>query len=472
MLFTEPGFLLLLLPLLCALHWWLPLYGRNVLLLAVGLVFYWWGEKLALLLPVSMALNYGFGFLVDRGSQPRFARWWLWLGLAANLGLLGVYKYAEFALDSLNALLALGAIPPLVDPLRDRIHLPIGISFFTFQGISYLLDVHWGIARRHRDPVLVGLYVSLFPHQIAGPIVKFKEISRQLAERSTSEADLHAGVERFVVGFAKKMLLANPLAATADIAFGGDPGLLGPGAAWLGLVCYALQLYFDFSGYSDMAIGVARVFGFRIPENFDHPFIARSVTEVWQRWHMTLATWLRDYVYFPLIGKGRPGQARQGAALFGVFLLCGLWHGASWNFVLWGAYNGVFLVLERGRFGGWLKGLWRPFQHGYALAFWLAACVLFRSTDLDHAVHYAGSLLGLVQLPSAAPAAALLDGQVLLVLPAALLACLPVRTWLTTRWGAHPAFRLLRPAVLGACFLAALLLVLGGSYNPFLYFQF
>jgi alginate O-acetyltransferase complex protein AlgI len=478
MLFTEPGFLYLLVPLLALTYWWMPLLGRNLLLLTVGVLFYWWGEKLFVVMLASIALNWLFGLGVDRERFPRAARWFLGFGIAANLGLLGVYKYANFAVDSLNQLL--GAAGMAAIPWQERIHLPIGISFFAFQGVSYLLDVWWGIAKRSRSPLVVGLYISLFPHMIAGPIVKYKEIVHQLLERHLSWEDVHTGLRRFLIGLAKKVLIANGVAHGADLVMAAPAGELSAAAAWLGLLCYAIQLYFDFSGYSDMAIGVARMLGFRIPENFNHPYVARSITGLWQRWHMTLSTWLRDYLFFPLAGR-RPSPQRTKAALFTVFLACGLWHGASWNFVLWGAWNGLFLVLERSGFGPWLERRPAAVAWGYAMAVWLAGLVLFRCTDLGHAGGYFAALAG---AGGAMPAAAFWDRQVLLCLGLGLVASLPVVPWLAARRDALAAASPARaPLLAGAwawsrtVWLAALfalcsLLCAAGAYNPFLYFQF
>jgi alginate O-acetyltransferase complex protein AlgI len=477
MLFTEPAFLFFLLPLLCAVHWLLPLSGKNILLLLTGLGFYWWGEKLFMVMVVSIMMNWLFGLGV--GADParvRLRRWCLGLGIAANLTLIGIYKYADFAMDSLNAMLGWTGMAPLFDPARTRIHLPIGISFFTFQGISYLLDVYWGISKRAKSPVLVGIYISLFPHMIAGPIVKYKEIAKQFVARTFCWEDVHQGLARFVIGLGKKVIIANGLARLPDLVFAADPAHLSTGAAWFGLVCYALQLYFDFSGYSDMAIGLARMFGFRIPENFNYPFAARSVTDIWARWHMTLSTWLRDYVYFPLCGK-RPTAARQSTALFIVFMICGLWHGASWNFVLWGAYNGGVLVAERGRFGAWQKTWAAPLRWIYAMLFWLLACVLFRTLDLGHAGSFLAALAG---QGSGLGVADVADRHALLMLPVALLAAAPLAPWLARRRAAaiaaSPACAWRWEAALSlwlaAVFTVALLLCMAGAYNPFLYFQF
>src|SRR4051812_27327184 len=293
----------------------------------------------------SIAFNYLTAIAVDRARDrsPAAAKQWVAFAVTANLVVLGVFKYANFFADNVNTLvLALGAQPVVV----PRVLLPIGISFFTFHAISYVIDVYRRDATAQKSPVHAALYLLLFPQLIAGPIIRYRDIADQLAHRTVGLDDFGYGVRRFVIGLAKKMLIANVVAGPADRMFSMPVAELSPGHAWLGIVCYTIQIYFDFSGYSDMAIGLGRMFGFHFPENFRWPYVATSVQGFWRRWHLSLSTWFRDYLYIPL-GGNRVSTARQYRNLVTVFFLCGLWHGASWNFVIWGLWHGSFLVVER-----------------------------------------------------------------------------------------------------------------------------
>jgi alginate O-acetyltransferase complex protein AlgI len=350
MLFTEPVFWFLFLPLLLSLHFLVVRPQRNLLLLLASLLFYAWGERsFVFVMLASIAFNYVVGLWIDtrRGVRSRERRWPLAVGVAGNLLLLAAYKYANVLADQLSAVFVALGLPGLE---LEPIHLPIGISFFTFQGMSYVIDIHRGETPVQRHPLRLALYISMFPQLIAGPIVRYGRIATQLVERTIDRRGFADGVRRFTVGLGKKVLIANSVALPADTIFALPPDQLTTAAAWLGIVCYTLQIYFDFSGYSDMAIGLGRMFGFRFPENFNYPYVAESVTEFWRRWHMTLSNWFRDYLYLPL-GGNRLGRVRLAANLFTVFFLCGLWHGASWTFVVWGLYHGVLLSLERRRVG-------------------------------------------------------------------------------------------------------------------------
>ena len=342
MLFTEPTFLFLFLPVLLALYFITRsrehgAYG-NWLLLVASVVFYaTGGGSFTWLMLGSIAFNYWMAILVSRNQR------WLPFAIAVNLTVLGVFKYANFFADNINALLRMAGGQPIAVP---RVLLPIGISFFTFHAISYVVDVHRRDATAQKSPVHAALYLLLFPQLIAGPIIRYRDIADQLARRLVTVDDFGYGVRRFIIGLAKKVLVANVVAGPADRIFAMPVAELSAGHAWLGLTCYTLQIYFDFSGYSDMAIGLGRMFGFRFPENFRWPYIADSVQEFWRRWHISLSTWFRDYLYIPL-GGNRVSPARRYVNLVTVFFLCGLWHGASWNFVIWGLWHGTFLVIER-----------------------------------------------------------------------------------------------------------------------------
>lgn len=345
MVFSSTAFLFLFLPIVLVLHFVLRgVRFRNVLLLLASLLFYAWSEQgIVLLLIASIVLNYSFGLGIDRCKDSAQARTLLIAAIAMNLAVLAYFKYTSFLIGNLNWLLAQFHWSEIKAP---KIHLPAGISFFTFHAISYIVDIYRRSASAQRNPIKLALYFDFFPQLIAGPIVRYHDIESQLDRRSITLDDVSIGIQRFVIGLAKKMLVANTLAQPADEIFAIAMPQLTPGVAWLGIVCYTLQIYFDFSGYSDMAIGLARVFGFRFLENFNYPYVARSIREFWRRWHISLSNWFRDYLYIPL-GGNRCSPRRQYFNLLVVFSLCGLWHGASLNFLIWGLFHGAFLVLER-----------------------------------------------------------------------------------------------------------------------------
>ena len=342
MLFTEPTFLFLFLPVLLALYF--ATFSRehakygNWLLLVASVIFYAkGGGAFTWLMLGSITFNYWMAIAVDRGRASGRAKPILAAAIAVNLIVLGVFKYANFFADNVNTLFLLLHVQPVVVP---RVLLPIGISFFTFHAISYVVDVYRRDATAQKSPVHAALYLLLFPQLIAGPIIRYRDLADQLARRIVTLDDFAEGVRRFVVGLAKKVLIANMVAGPADKMFALPFSELSAAHAWLGLICYTLQIYFDFSGYSDMAIGLGRMFGFRFPENFRWPYIADSVQDFWRRWHISLSTWFRDYLYVPL-GGNRVSPARTYGNLVAVFFLCGLWHGASWNFVIWGLFHGA-----------------------------------------------------------------------------------------------------------------------------------
>ena len=364
MLFSSSVFLFLFLPVVLLVYY-LPLrrwrQGQNVFLLLASLGFYAWGEPWFVLVMLgSILANYGFGRWGDACKRAgRTCAPPLVTALAVNLGILFVFKYLTFTLGILNRLGAAFVIP--------GIELPIGISFFTFQALSYVLDVHRDRGEVQRSPLKVGLYISFFPQLIAGPIVKYETVAQQIDHRKEIWADFSAGCSRFIVGLGKKVLLSNQLAVVADRAFGQGDGL-SASFAWLGALCYTLQIYYDFSGYSDMAIGLGKMFGFHFLENFNYPYISRSITEFWRRWHISLSTWFRDYVYFPLGGSRVNSKAKHIRNLFVVWLLTGIWHGASWNFIAWGLYYFVLLTIEKNFLLKYLKK-GKVWPHIYTLFF-------------------------------------------------------------------------------------------------------
>jgi alginate O-acetyltransferase complex protein AlgI len=451
MVFSQPTFLFAFLPLVLGLHLLCPGRFRNVLLLLASLVFYAWGEgELVALLVGSAAVNY---FVC--GRMIAGARGWLAVGVALNLALLVLFKYAGW--------LTGGAVD---------LALPMGISFFTFQALSFLVDVHRRDAEAPRSLSDFALYLALFPQLVAGPIVRYRDLAQQIRERTVTSAAFAEGVRRFVFGLAKKVVIADTLAGAADSVFALSADALSPAVAWLGVATYTLQIYFDFSGYSDMAIGIGLMLGFRLPENFLHPYASRSITEFWRRWHVSLSSWFRDYLYIPL-GGSRRGRARTYLNLSVVFLLCGLWHGAAWTFVLWGALHGLLLVVERIGAGRLLNRA--PAAVSIGVTVWLVALgwVLFRATDVNHALDVYAALFGQTgALPQ--PLALHADAQVWAVLAVGVLLAGPVYPALEKRL--HRTHAEGTSVFGGACTLALLALTVvvisGQTHSPFLYFRF
>lgn len=373
--FASVTFLFFFLPVIVALYFVLRSRGaRNVFLLIASLFFYAWGEGAGLsLLLISIMMNHEFSLRIAKRPQP-----WLAIGITANLALLVVFKY-------------LGLITETVGLPRIEPRLPLGISFFTFQAMSLLIDVSRG-SKPAANAIRTGLYISMFPQLIAGPIVRWDEIRAQIVERRESWDRFCDGTKLFMLGLAQKVLIADVIAQVADSAFGADATTLGPTAAWIGLAAFTLQIYFDFAGYSNMAIGLGRIFGFELPRNFEHPYSAASFQEFWRRWHMTLSRWFLDYLYIPL-GGSRDGAARTYRNLLIVFVLCGLWHGAAWTFLLWGLWHGVFLIGERlARSRGFPK-MPRLIGVIYTVLFVSLGWVLFRADSLPHALAYWAALI-------------------------------------------------------------------------------
>lgn len=475
MLFSSLLFLYVFLPALVIIILLSPGRWHNALLLLASLIFYaWGGVSYSLLLIGSILVNYAAGLAIDRSTNERQKKRWLILGLIVNIGLLLVFKYTNFLLENLNQWL------PRAQQIDFKpIILPLGISFFTFQAISYLVDVYQQRTRAQRKLHRLALYISLFPQLIAGPIVRYHDIADQIRQRRLSWPLFASGVERFIVGLGKKVLLANNFAPLADDIFIVGPQNLDPLSAWTGLLLYTLQIYFDFSGYSDMAIGLGRMFGFQIPENFNFPYIARSVREFWRRWHISLSQWFRDYLYIPL-GGNRKGPGRTYFNLFVVFLLTGLWHGAAWNFLLWGLLHGVFMILERLGLENTLNKAGRIPSHLYTLMVVMLAWVLFRAPNLHHAWQYYGALLGQNNQTEVPFDLAFYFGPELwLALSIAVLASTPVfRTlsqWLGSKpWGKLPdlSYQLISTLGLILIFLYCTMELATEAYNPFIYFRF
>jgi alginate O-acetyltransferase complex protein AlgI len=472
--FSSPSFLFVFLPLAAALYFAARgMAARNLVLLILSLAFYAWGEPVMVLVMLG---SIGFNWLAARGidrCEGRARLFALWAAVAVNLAALAVFKYADFVAGNLEALLHVFGWPGL-GMKGGQIALPLGISFFTFHALSYLIDVYRRRFAANPNLRQIALYIAFFPQLIAGPIVRYRTIARRLAFRRHSWGRASAGLRLVVIGLAMKVLVADPLAPVADAVFdhAASPGLL---AAWAGTAAYTLQIYFDFAGYSLMAIGMGVVFGFSLPRNFDLPYRSRSITEFWRRWHMTLSAWFRDYLYVPL-GGNRLGALKTYRNLLAVFLLCGLWHGASWTFVLWGLWHGLFLVLERTGLKRVLQRLPAVIGWAYALCAVMLGWVLFRAPTLSAAVQIWRGLIGLNGAPGA------LGPDLARVWTPSLLALMAVGFGLSV-FGLEPLRRrpllgagraggLLDGAVVCGLLVLCILAVAGGGYSPFLYYRF
>ncbi|MGW8193836.1 MAG: MBOAT family O-acyltransferase [Desulforhopalus sp.] len=484
MIFSSIFFLYFFLPIILVIYYVASTRLRNVILLIASLIFYAWGEVgYVILMIFSIGVNWILGVLLERAKGRRsYGKKLLILGIVLNLLPLAFFKYGNFLVDNLNNLadyLNLGTIG------AGNIHLPIGISFFTFQAISYLVDVYRKAAPVQYNLINLALYISLFPQLIAGPIVRYHDVARQIVRRHVRLEDFQYGIQRFVVGLGKKVLIANNLGAVADHVFALPPNVLPGGLLWLGMITFTLQIYYDFSGYSDMAIGLGRMFGFHFLENFNYPYCSRSIKEFWRRWHISLSSWFRDYLYIPM-GGNRKGPKRTHLNLFTVFFLCGLWHGASWTFILWGLYHGMFLVLERGPFGRLVEALPGYVRNFYAMLVVMVGWVFFRAENLGHAVAYLVSLPKISASPYLdAQLFAAINAEFYIALVCAIIFMYPVlpRTQkicsgLVAGLGNKP--RQLMQAVSTVWSVTWIVCVvvyssaqlISGSHNPFLYFRF
>lgn len=465
MVFSSFVFLGIFFPLIYLVNRMLPLRASNILLLIASLLLYAWGEPVYVLLLIGCSLaNYLIALLVGRSRRAA-----LILALVFNLGVLCVCKYTNFIIENVNALTGL-------DLAAVSIRMPLGVSFFTFQAMSYTIDVYRGDCAPQKSFAKLLLYIALFPQLVAGPIVKYHEIEAELTERHAGLDDTIYGARRFIVGLGKKVLLANALASAADMVFNAESVLLNAPIAWLGALCYAFQIYFDFSGYTDMAIGMGRMMGFHFPENFRYPYAACSMQDFWRRWHISLSQWFRDYVYIPL-GGNRRGRVRAIINRMIVFFLTGLWHGASWNFVLWGLGNGALLMLEGSgvipiermkRRAAWLN-------HVYVWLCFVLLFVIFRADTLQQAVNVYRAMFAGWSMTDAQQLllTRVLTGSAAVTLVISILCALPWRNWLFRLKGRAfaAADGLMTLASLGILYLSLMSLA-SQAYNPFIYFRF
>lgn len=462
------------------------LTASNVFILSFSLLFYFWGEAwLVLIMLTSTVIDYFCGLAIGNSSNIKRRKIFLSFSILANLSLLAFFKYFNFGIDSFNAISgSLGLSSWEINDFME-IALPLGISFYTFQSMSYTIDVYRRDVKPTHNFFGFACFVTMFPQLVAGPIVRYRDVAAQIVERTINRALFASGCLRFILGLGKKVLIANTLAVPADKIFAIPTEQLTPGLAWLGIACYTLQIYFDFSGYSDMAIGLGRMLGFTFPENFNYPYFAKSIQEFWRRWHISLSSWFRDYLYIPL-GGGRGNPVRVYFNLVLVFFLCGLWHGASWVFVVWGLYHGVFLVIERLGFATWLERQWLPIRHLYVLLAAIGGWVLFRSENFDQALAFYSALSGFAsgdaiqfnvqRYLSNDVMIALVWGSLFSwpVIPCLKEWHLKIHTTLPVKTGHafHFSYSLAKTGAFLVVFFLSIMSISSGAYNPFIYFRF
>lgn len=473
MIFSSLLFLFRFLPAMLICYYIVPRSLRNLVLFLFSLVFYAWGEPVYIVLMlVSILVSYTGGIVVDRmkcQDRPKAAKAALAVSSAVSLSLLGFFKYADFAIGTVNGITGAG-----IELLH--IALPIGISFYTFQTMSYTIDVYRGEAKVQKNLISFGAYVVMFPQLIAGPIVQYKTIDEQLRSRRETAEEFAQGIHRFMIGLGKKVLLANNAGVLWDTIQTMNPGQTPVLTAWMGLAAYSFQLYFDFSAYSDMAIGLGHMFGFRFLENFNYPYISKSITEFWRRWHISLGTWFRDYVYIPL-GGNRVNRRKHVRNILVVWLLTGIWHGASWNFVIWGVYYGVLLLLEKFVFGKYLKKLPGVFQHIYCIFFVMIGWNLFVFDDMGAGLSFMKALFGGYGqgIWNQETIYLLYNNAVLLILLILGSTKLPKLAGekLCSVFEHHDVIMIvLRNVFYAAIFILSTAWLVDASFNPFLYFRF
>ena len=461
MLFSSIPFLYYFLPAVLITYFAVPRNLKNAVLLLFSLVFYGWGEpKLLALMIFTIAMFFFCGLMIERAQTQKLKKFWLIVSVVISLTLLGIFKYADFFIDSFNAVTGL-SIPLL------RLALPVGISFYTFQSLSYTVDVYRGKVPAQRNPISFGAYVALFPQLIAGPIVRYIDVARELEERTHSWEDVCLGTRRFLIGFSKKIILADNFALLMKIFRESDEKSIL--FYWMYAIAFMLNIYFDFSGYSDMAIGLGRVFGFRFIENFNYPYLSKSVTEFWRRWHMSLGSWFRDYVYIPM-GGNRVPKLRCVFNILTVWMLTGLWHGASWNFVLWGLMFAVLLLIEK-----WVPALQKLpniLRHGYVLFLVMISFVLFNADTLSQAGSDIAGLFGFGGVPALTEQTLYYLRSYGLLFLLGFIGSTPVIRDTARRVGESRIGAVLEPLVLILLLLVCTGYLVDGSFSPFLYFRF
>jgi len=461
MLFSSVTFLYYFLPAVVILYFLVPRRMKNAVLLIFSLAFYGWGEpKLLGLMVFTILMFYGCGLMIGRSQTQKAKKLWLTVSVVISIGLLALFKYADFFIDSFNAVTGLSL--PLL-----RLALPVGISFYTFQSLSYTIDVYRGNVNAQKNLISFGAYVALFPQLIAGPIVRYVDVARELEERTHSWEDFCLGLRRFLVGLGKKILIADNFALLMKLFRESE----GKSVLfyWLYAVAFMLNIYFDFSGYSDMAIGLGRIFGFRFIENFNYPYLSRSVTEFWRRWHMSLGSWFRDYIYIPM-GGNRVSKARWVFNILTVWMLTGLWHGAAWNFVLWGLLFGILLMIEK-----WVSALQKLpvfLRHGYVLLVVCLSFVLFNADSLSQALSDMGGMFGFAGVPLVNAESLYYLRSYLPLFVMGIVGATPIVRDTARKIGEKPYGAVLEIGMMAALLTVCSAYLVDGSFSPFLYFRF
>lgn len=469
MLFSSLTFLFVFLPLVIFIYFLsLNLTYRNLILFISSIIFYAWGEPVYIILMlVSILVNYLLALLISNyqaRNKKMESKIVLISSIIINLGLLSIYKYADFIIININQVFNtnLGLL---------NIILPIGISFYTFQTMSYTIDVYLCNVKAQRNPLILGTYVAMFPQLIAGPIVRYITVEKELETRNETWHDAARGIRRFIIGLGKKVIIANQMGIIANTVFNIDKGSLGTGIAWIGIIAYTLQIYFDFSGYSDMAIGLGRVFGFRYLENFDYPYISQSITEFWRRWHISLGSFFRDYVYIPL-GGNRVGRIRWIFNILVVWFLTGLWHGASWNFVLWGLYFALILIMEKVIVLKVLEKLPKAIRHTYAIFLFTIGWVIFRCESIVQIKYFLAALFGRYGNAGLNDFYKLSISNLLPFVIIALIAATPLPNKIFEKLNNNILLSFIYDALLAIVFLVCIMYLVNSTFNPFIYFRF
>jgi len=468
MLFSSISFMWFFLPIVFILYNLLDKKIKNVFLLFASLIFYAWGEpKYVFLLIFSISINYIFGLIIDKSSDKSTRRVWFIICICLNLLLLGYFKYFNFFTESINLVFNSQVISS-----RDII-LPIGISFYTFQTISYIVDVYRRTAPVQKNPIKLALYISFFPEVLAGPIIKYHEVREQINNRKLNYSKIAYGIKRFIYGLGKKLVVANTLALCVDSILKVPAYEMGTSLAWIAVILYTMQIYFDFSGYSDMAIGLGKMFGFDFMENFNYPYLSSSIQEFWTRWHISLSTWFRVYLYIPL-GGNRKGKTRTYFNLFLVFLTTGLWHGASFNFLVWGLFHGFFIIIEKMFLGNWLKqNKFKFVNHIYTMVVVMVGWMLFRLQGLTDITN----MLKVMFIPTKGTymMGQFLDVKTSCFLVISILFCgvlqSRIKSIRTILFNENNVYIIETIFLFGVLFICTMLLV-ANTYNPFIYFKF
>ncbi|MCR5785228.1 MAG: MBOAT family protein [Eubacterium sp.] len=467
MVFSSLVFLNMFLPIVLLLYFAVPAKARNFVLLLASLFFYAWGEPAYIAIMIfSSVFDYCNGRAIeffDIKGKATGKKIVLCLSVVGNLAILGVFKYADFIIGNINSFTGAGLS-------LLNVALPIGISFYTFQTMSYTIDVYRGKAKAQHNILDFATYVCMFPQLIAGPIVRYTDVAAELSQRKILLSNVTSGIQRFVIGLGKKVIIANQMGALWEEI--SSSGALNTSVAWLGAICYTFQIYFDFSGYSDMAIGLGEILGFNYPENFDHPYESKSVTEFWRKWHMTLSSWFKEYVYIPL-GGNRCGLLRQIVNLFIVWSLTGIWHGAGWNFLMWGVYYFILLVLEKFVWGGALEKLPDFFRHIYAMLLVIIGWVIFANESFDSVITYLKAMIGM-GTANTMFLYYLRTHIVILLIAAVGSTTIPKRCFLfiTGKLKRDETREVIKNVLTVLLYIICVAFLVGDTYNPFLYFRF